>query len=797
MARPFVPAFLATILVIMQLLKAPVVHCASILYSGQAVAKSTGVAMVIRESSNTKSRRGLFLSRQSNLGIPDAVAKFNEKALALRKKIDQLELHCKIAQMKDKETIAGLNRELRLLSGQMAGNVAAHNSASSAAEQEKAQAVKLRAQLADAHRTCQSMRRSLNTSIGALEGDRTRATLLRDLATGCEATALAAIRTSRSAAQSLPAASLARTSLLQGCADEVVAPMLAARKALSRDGRNFTTAFASKVFDDALRGATRGSTFPVSLVGDKDWPSRQQPRSTARAKASSSCKLPKGAVNCGLLKARLDAMASRLHEQRNSAVTEQRKTVESCVAREQQLNDRIRTTESQYARSSAALARLTGEKASFAASRATIVQRLRRAEEDSAKFRATCETGIDEYQGELDDVFEERQVVADKVAGKKQLIQDCSVTDWKFSKCSKACKENESDTVGHMNATRDVEQGPGLEGHECPPLLATLPCNDKPCPQHCKVSEWAKWSTCSKACGGGTTNRIRTVIAQAKDGGKSCPNIEQRKICNIGSCSDECTLKEWSPWSACSRRCKFSKSSPAGRSTRTREIRGDPVKSGGGSPCPLADDKSRLEVRACNGEICPASMVCNASQDVVLLLDGSAGHGHEFESQLKLTRALAASSRKSVRFGVVAYGQQAKVLSRITDDRASLSPLLSAKPPGGKRDVTQGEMLGRTLFLDPGVGKGRPKTVVLLLGGTPAAFVEAKKASEDLRSAGIRVVVGLVDDGDSLARKQACGLASEPCSANVEAVRSWEQLAEEPGRFLASVCNGLVYSAPE
>lgn len=719
--------------------------------------------------------------------LDSPLATFNKQALVIRKKIDQMELQCQLYRIKDKETLASIDRELRIVSGQLANNMAAQSAASNAAEQDQAQAVKLRAQLDTVGHTCKELKSTMDASTAGLADDAKRTKGLKDLAAKCDGEALAALRTSRS----LVADASVTPSLLQGCAAEVAAPMLAISRSLALQALNFSTAFAKTAVGDAIRRATEGSSLSENASA---WPSRGKPRSKSKEKASNSCKLPKGAVHCGVLKAHLDTIASRIKEQRDAAITEQRKSVDSCVARKSQLNDRLQATQSQMSRSGAEATRLTGVKAGLAATRASIVQRLERAQRDARNSKKECSRGIDEYKGRLDDVLDKRQEVADEEYGEKVAIQDCAVTAWKFSKCSKLCKAKETDEVGHMNATREISKVPGIEGHACPPLSAALPCNDKPCPRNCAVSEWAKWSSCSKACGGGTTKRTRRVVTQAKDGGKGCPSIEERKSCNVGSCSDECKLKKWSSWSPCTRRCKFSKSSAAGRSTRIREVIGHPVKRGGGSPCPPSDHKTRLEVRTCNEEICPAGITCDASQDILLMLDGSAGEGDYFKHQLALADQLVKSSSKKVRFGVLAYGQKVQIISRITGDRDVLGVLSTvATPPGGKRDVTQGEVIGQTLFADPSVGGGRPKIAVLLLGGAPASFVAAKKASEDLRAAGVRVVVGLVDDGSSLARKQACGLASEPCSANVEAVKSWEQVSEEPGRFLAGICRDLVY----
>lgn len=153
-------------------------------------------------------------------------------------------------------------------------------------------------------------------------------------------------------------------------------------------------------------------------------------------------------------------------------------------------------------------------------------------------------------------------------------------------------------------------------------------------------------------------------------------------------------------------------------------------------------------------------------------------------------------SSDKVRFGVLAYGKEVKILSPITANRTQLAAISAYTPiAGGARDSAKGEILGRTLFAAPGVARGSPKVAVLLLGGAPAGFVNAQKASEELRAAGVRLIVGLVDDGSQLARQQACSLVSAPCSANVEAVKSWEQMAQEPGRLLSAICHDLATSA--
>jgi hypothetical protein len=727
----------------MQLLSATL--ALSAIPSGGVLASSLGNAAPLGAYFRAAHKSiGSFLQRADpSTELPS----FNEQAEAIHKKVDSLELQCKMMQLKDEETLSGLNRELRAVSGQLAGNIALESGAATEAKQERAKSTMLKEQLAKAQSMCQMQQKHLDNSVEALKKSESKAKALRMMGSECGPAALAAVRASVSPSK----ATGPLASLLQGCGEEEATA----------------------------------------------WPATSKPSSNAKAKTANACSLGKESPNCALLKSQLETMALHLEDKKDEAITNQRKQVEQCLSREKELNVRIITTDSQYARTSAELVRLTGLKAGLAASRASIQQRLDRTTRDVKKSEQTCKDGIREYKGELEDILGKRQAAANLESGRKVIIQDCHVTEWVGSKCSKSCKKNEDDALGSMNFTRSVTHPAGVTGTACSSLFATLPCGDKPCPVDCAVSEWTEWGACSKACSGGTAKRSRKVTTQMKDGGNACPSIEMRKVCNVGSCSDPCTLKEWTPWSACSRRCKFSKNSAAGRQQRTREVQGNPVQRGGGSSCPAADDKTRLQLRACNKEVCPTGIKCDASQDVLFLLDSSGDPSQDFKEQTALVSRVVKASSQKVRFGVLSYGKEVRILSRITGDRNRLSAMNSYLPPsGGTRNVVKGLVKGRSLFADPGIGAGRPKIAVLLLGGSPASYANAKRASEELRSAGVRVVVGLVDNGNKQARTFACGLASSPCSANVEASKSWQKMAAEPERFLTTICRDLVYPTP-
>ncbi|KAG7274570.1 hypothetical protein CRUP_022083 [Coryphaenoides rupestris] len=57
-----------------------------------------------------------------------------------------------------------------------------------------------------------------------------------------------------------------------------------------------------------------------------------------------------------------------------------------------------------------------------------------------------------------------------------------------------------------------------------------------PCPRDCVVSQFSHWTSCSKTCGTGLQNRIRSVLAPPLFGGAACPNLTEFQTCQPGLC---------------------------------------------------------------------------------------------------------------------------------------------------------------------------------------------------------------------------------------------------------------------
>nr|XP_039268384.1 hemicentin-1-like [Styela clava] len=106
----------------------------------------------------------------------------------------------------------------------------------------------------------------------------------------------------------------------------------------------------------------------------------------------------------------------------------------------------------------------------------------------------------------------------------------------------------------------------------------------------CSVSfsDWSRWTTCSKPCGGGTQTRSRSCPKENCTPDSFGSRTTQSRRCNSDGCDGEWTA--WSPWDVCSTTC--------GPGTRKR-IR----TCHGGSKCPGNDfDNGECNLRDCTGE---------------------------------------------------------------------------------------------------------------------------------------------------------------------------------------------------
>mmetsp|Transcript_145458 Transcript_145458/g.466159 ORF Transcript_145458/g.466159 Transcript_145458/m.466159 type:complete len:877 (+) Transcript_145458:72-2702(+) len=213
-------------------------------------------------------------------------------------------------------------------------------------------------------------------------------------------------------------------------------------------------------------------------------------------------------------------------------------------------------------------------------------------------------------------------------------IADCSVSDWKQSKCSVSCGG------GFLTKTRSVLVHPN-NGMQCPPLSLKESCNTHPCPIDCVVGEWEGWSGCSAECGGGIRERMRPVLTEMKYSGEPCEDTEETEGCNSQNCNADCNLVDWTEWTSCSQACW------KGSARRDRVIK-DAARGTGKCPAPVGEE--RLQYRDCNDKPCSEFyhttpkgnfIKCGSKVDLIILMDGSGSLGQTgWMSSLTMVQSL-------------------------------------------------------------------------------------------------------------------------------------------------------------
>lgn len=221
-------------------------------------------------------------------------------------------------------------------------------------------------------------------------------------------------------------------------------------------------------------------------------------------------------------------------------------------------------------------------------------------------------------------------------------IQDCEVSPWVEEECNAKCGG------GKQILTRSLTP-PGEHGTKCPAAQAEQGCNEERCPVDCRMGDWSEWGSCTALCGGGLRERGRDILVHPQTKiGEACGEVSWSESCAVQACDVDCSLSEWTDWSAgCSRGCG------GGRRTRVKTVI---TNAEGFGKCPAFYDQTRYEPSDCNTQRCPTTaepMTCYTKVDVVLLVDGSGSMGADgwrsvVHGSAKLARAMSNDVRMSV-----------------------------------------------------------------------------------------------------------------------------------------------------
>ncbi|KAH9509326.1 hypothetical protein Btru_046779 [Bulinus truncatus] len=151
-------------------------------------------------------------------------------------------------------------------------------------------------------------------------------------------------------------------------------------------------------------------------------------------------------------------------------------------------------------------------------------------------------------------------------------VTDCKVGNWTdFGFCSTQCGE------GKKNRTRPILVAQSCGGVACPDVIEFTSCTAQNA-TNCTLTEWTQWSACSTDCGKGKNLRTRTLLTPAYCGGQ-CQDMktEDQRDCESYAARRDCQVNDWGPWGPCIRDCERG----VQRSSRNITV----VEACGGVPC--------------------------------------------------------------------------------------------------------------------------------------------------------------------------------------------------------------------
>jgi len=341
---------------------------------------------------------------------------------------------------------------------------------------------------------------------------------------------------------------------------------------------------------------------------------------SAATKRAAKCTLSKG--KCYKLQERFLLIQAGIKDDRDALMEDIASMEKHCEETKLTLETQIKNDEDMLSDSQTKLGLATEKEATAGETARQTAAEHDQLDQDLRKQMKTCTQNYLNFESELCALKKIRgELMKMKGDGHSGFFQDCEVSKWDPEECTKKCFQK-GRSFGEQKLTRSVLTHPD-GGAKCLPLAAMRKCNLQPCPVDCKVSTWSGWSKCSAECGGGVQQRLREVERAMKYGGKPCGATSESKACNGQACEKDCDLTEWTKWSYCSKDCD------GGTRKRTKFVKVQPE---GEGHCPGQWSSKRLQYKACNMKRCKIDpgkevMSCNNTLDVVFLIDGSGSLG--------------------------------------------------------------------------------------------------------------------------------------------------------------------------
>lgn len=523
---------------------------------------------------------------------------------------------------------------------------------------------------------------------------------------------------------------------------------------------------------DSLRGAARaaaGRALGAARASNKTVPVAE----TYPTGAQSKCRVH-AAATCPVLEDAMAQMVGEVQDALSALEDEISKRESNCAQLEKEAKNQELEWVATGDKSNVEMAQATGRLNEVDERDRLSAQEHRTLKKQAKEIAKHCRESKQAVEENLCGIRTMRMELA-QLNDESDDIQDCVVSDWEKQPCSAQCGG------GEMILQR-YKLADAHGGADCPPLMMQRSCNMQECPVDCELDDWAEWSACSKDCGGGVRQRVRSVRVTSEHGGAPCPAQQEEEVCNIGPCDMSCQYSDWTAFSSCSARCG------GGFKVRTRQVVSDEI--GSDVPCAGPHDPERLQPEVCNSEECPAELKCASALDIVVLMDGSGSVlPDDFTAQKSAVEALLGRFEFGETFanvGVAVFGGDVAEVTALTGDQSAAIAAVG----GATQSSAATNLAGALEFADHMIAaKGRQQAqsvIIVLLDGPPADRRAAKELTERL-SEHTRILVAPIGAVDL---DEMVDFASFPAKLNVLGVKDFPGLAEEAEltRFIATLC---------
>jgi hypothetical protein len=351
---------------------------------------------------------------------------------------------------------------------------------------------------------------------------------------------------------------------------------------------------------------------------------------------------------------------------------------------------------------------------------------LRALQQHYAKMTETCHTNYATLEAEECGVKKIRaELYQMQGQGNPASFQDCVVAEWRPHECSASCEG------GLMKLERTIVTN-SIGGAKCPALVAMKPCNEDKCPVDCRLHDWEGWSACSAKCGGGIRERTRHVEVEPMHRGTPCEETSEAGACSMQACDRDCVLTTWTDWTSCSKECDTG---------ITERRRGISVLAVGDGTCPADESVERYDHKVCNAVACvktnpSPTLQCESRLDVILVIDGSGSLGQSgWAASVKggamLARAFG-GSKAQVQLAVLLFSAKPTWLQHFSSDiEAGAVSIENAAWP---KSITRTADALNAARSELNLGRGDAQSVVIVItDGRPLSPRKTSIVVESLR----------------------------------------------------------------